>query len=400
MTPILRISSERGSLAVFMALGLTAFLGVAAVAVDVGYMYKARREMQVAADSGALAGVRELASHDTAAARTKAVQFATANKLAGGSVSLDATNDVAFGKWTGTSFVQNGTPTNAIKVTVRKTSGTTQGPLALLFAPALGIQTQQLTTSSIAILSGVDLMMVLDWSTSMVNGTTWTKCTKCLQGQTPASRSPWCGTYNTTTNYCSCGTTSSGVMPFDTLQVSAASFVTDFDSQFDQIGVETFYNTATSPIDQTLTASFSSVTSKITGLADPTNCSMTTHSTNIADGMAKGIAELQSVRARVSATKVMVLISDGQPTCTEAGSCSTSSSTITSGRNSALSRADSAATAGIIIHTIGLGPDTDVSLMTQIAQKTGGTYYYAATGGDLSSVFASIRKRIPVQLVQ
>jgi len=400
MTPIQQISSERGALAVFMALGLTAFLGVAAVAVDVGYMYKSRREMQVAADSAALAGVRELASKDQAAARTKAVQFATANRLAGGMVSLNSANDIDFGRWSGTAFVLNGTPTNAIRVTVKKTTGTSQGPLALLFGPALGLPTKQLTTQSIAILSGVDLMMVLDWSTSMVNGTTWTKCTKCLQSQTPASKSPWCGTYNTKTAYCTCGTTTTGIRPFDTLQTAAVNFVGDFDSTFDQIGVGTFYNVATNPVNQTLTTSFSSVTSKINGLADPTTCSMSTHSTNIADGMAKGIAELLSVRARLSATKVMVLISDGQPTCTEAGSCNSNSSTTTSGRNAAKARADNAALNNIIIHTIGLGPDTDVDLMTSIAQKTGGTYYFAATGSDLSTVFASIRKRIPVQLVQ
>ena len=43
----------------------------------------------------------------------------------------------------------------------------------------------------------------------------------------------------------SCGTASGGIQPFDTLQSSAVTFVGDFDASFDQIGVETFANSAT-----------------------------------------------------------------------------------------------------------------------------------------------------------
>lgn len=393
--------SERGAMVVFVAIGIAVFLGIAAVAVDVGYIYKSRRELQVASDAGALAGARELATANLSAARTSAYQYATANKLAGGSVPMNKDTDVDFGRWSGTSFTPNGSPTNAIRVQLKKKTGTTQGPLTLLFGRALGMDKVQLQTQSIAILSAIDLVLTLDWSTSMVNGTTWTKCTKCLQGQTPASKGPnWCGTFNTTSNYCTCGTTTSGIKPFDTLQVAAASFVDDFDTNVDQIGVQLFESRATTPITQSLTSSFSSVTSKIAGIADPTTCSMSTHSTNIADGMAKGMAELNSARARMSAAKIMVLLSDGQPTCTMSGTCNTNASTTTSGRNSALAQADEAKAAKIVIHTIGLGPDVDTDLMQQIAAKTGGSYNFAATGNDLDQVFGDVRKRIPVQLVQ
>lgn len=386
---------------VFFALAIAMFLGFAAVAVDVGYMYKSRRELQVASDAAALAGIREMATSSQSAARDKAYQYATANKLSGAAIPMDKANDVEFGYWSGKAFAGNVTPLNAVRVQLKKTTGTPQGPLALFFGRTLGMNSVQLQTQSIAVLSAIDLVMTLDWSTSMVNGTTWTKCTKCVMGQTPSSKAPWCGAYNTSTNYCSCGTTTSGILPFDTLQVAAANFVNDFNSATDQIAVQLFESTAVSPITQALTSSFSSVTSKIAGVADPTNCSMAAHSTNIADGMAKGIAELASARARASAAKVMVLLTDGQPTCTMSGSCnSTSATIIASGRSSALSQADVAAAAHIVIHTIGLGPDVDIDLLKQIATKTGGTYNFAATGNDLGAVFGDVRKRVPTQLVQ
>jgi len=49
-------TGNRGQVLVIVALAFAVFLGFAALAVDVAYMYTARNELQRCADSGALAG--------------------------------------------------------------------------------------------------------------------------------------------------------------------------------------------------------------------------------------------------------------------------------------------------------------------------------------------------------
>lgn len=51
---------DRGAVAVTVAVLLIVFLGLTALAVDMGYLYTVKRQLQASADAGALAGVREL----------------------------------------------------------------------------------------------------------------------------------------------------------------------------------------------------------------------------------------------------------------------------------------------------------------------------------------------------
>lgn len=381
MSPEPQYRSQQGSMAVFMGGAMVTFVAMAALVVDVGYIYKARRELQTATDAAALAGVRELAADDQGKARTKAATFAAANKVGAAPAPINSSTDVTFGKWSNGVFTLNDPNTNAIRVTLKKKTGTPQGPLPLLFGPVVGWDSVELQTEATAVLSAVDLMLVLDTSSSMVHDTVWKKCTKYVG------------------NMCGCGTpNSNGYQPFDTLQTAAASFVSDFDADLDQIAMGTFASTAKNPIDRTLTATFSSVTTAIAGIADPTYCSGTRY-TNIGDGILKGIGELRSSRARASAAKIMVLLSDGDPTCNASGSSCGSTSAKTAGQTYARQMADSAAGYRIIIHTISLGDGADRTLMQQIAAKTGGSEYFAERASDLDGVFAEVRKRIPMQLV-
>ena len=49
--------SDRGQVLVLVALAIFVLLGLAALGIDVGYMYSVRHELQRTADAGALAGV-------------------------------------------------------------------------------------------------------------------------------------------------------------------------------------------------------------------------------------------------------------------------------------------------------------------------------------------------------
>ena len=48
--------NDRGQTLIFVVLALVAILGLAALGIDVGYMYSVRHELQRSADAGALAG--------------------------------------------------------------------------------------------------------------------------------------------------------------------------------------------------------------------------------------------------------------------------------------------------------------------------------------------------------
>jgi Putative Flp pilus-assembly TadE/G-like len=78
MTLLTRLRDESGQVLVFIAVILTALIGMAALVVDVGSWYQADRRLQTAADAAALAGAQELPL-DQSAAQSVAEQYAQLN---------------------------------------------------------------------------------------------------------------------------------------------------------------------------------------------------------------------------------------------------------------------------------------------------------------------------------
>ncbi len=72
-----RLRHEAGQTVVLFALLLPLFLGLGALAVDVGYWYVVKKEAQDAADAAALAAARELPNRDAAVAT--AITYVRAN---------------------------------------------------------------------------------------------------------------------------------------------------------------------------------------------------------------------------------------------------------------------------------------------------------------------------------
>lgn len=73
-----RLARDDGAFAVLFALLLVVIIGFAALAVDVGYWYASKRQLQTAADAAALAGCNDLAR-----GRTNGVIWATVEDYAG-----------------------------------------------------------------------------------------------------------------------------------------------------------------------------------------------------------------------------------------------------------------------------------------------------------------------------
>src|SRR5215472_1346078 len=90
--------SQRGMTLMVVCLLLIAFLGIAALCVDLGVLYTARTSAQHAADAAALAGAFTFINSPTAtqpaAAQQEAIAVASSNKILGESVSISASDVV------------------------------------------------------------------------------------------------------------------------------------------------------------------------------------------------------------------------------------------------------------------------------------------------------------------
>ncbi len=122
--------------------------------------------------------------------------------------------------------------------------------------------------------------------------------------------------------------------------------------------------------------------------------------TNMGGGIERAIEELTSDRSRGSATKVMILVTDGKANVNEYGIAGD----YTNGPLYALAKAQEAAALGIRIYTVSVGCDADISTMEQIAQIGNGTHFHAEGSVDeysaqLEAIFQTLGGKRPVMLI-
>lgn len=156
---------QSGAIAVYAAIGMVAFLGFAALTLDIGRMVSVRGELQKAADAGALAGARALnliaptpnwANGTTVATATVQKNSVDGSRLTNCTVLAgywDLTwspSEKAAADLKSTGIVPGTTDVAAVRVTVEKSSGKNGGPLNMLLAKVLGINTESLTVQAVA----------------------------------------------------------------------------------------------------------------------------------------------------------------------------------------------------------------------------------------------------------
>lgn len=110
----MRLCDDSGAVAVVVAISLTMIFALAALAVDVGYWYDTRHQLQAAADAGALAGCSVLIeTQDTAAAEAAARDYAARNANgAGVGLTVDSVDiDTGSEPWSVTVEVGREVPT-------------------------------------------------------------------------------------------------------------------------------------------------------------------------------------------------------------------------------------------------------------------------------------------------
>lgn len=163
--------NRRGAVLVFALLMIIVFLGMVALAIDLGYLMIARTEAQRTADAAAMAAAWELIDEsvlygtpETGAiynARNKATEYGMYNSLASKGTTIDPNfgnnpeGDVVLGTLPTLtsdtmSFLDPGS-FNAVQVKARRTSNHHQ-EISLFFAPVLGIASSSMKADATAAL--------------------------------------------------------------------------------------------------------------------------------------------------------------------------------------------------------------------------------------------------------
>lgn len=183
--------SESGMVLIYVAILSLVLIGIAGIAVDSALVSSAGQELQNAADGAALNAARYLESDaegdlSFSAVRSAAMSVALANEAANSSIKLDANTsnaangDIVVGHWDPVSrtFTPSLSYPNAVRVHASRTASNADGPLALLFGPIFGKDTENVGASSTALMAlPMDpLVLILDPTANNalnINGTNY-----------------------------------------------------------------------------------------------------------------------------------------------------------------------------------------------------------------------------------
>lgn len=127
------------------AVAMVVLLGMVALAVDVGMIMTARTEAQRTADAAALAAAGEAfiggpsgTLDQQALARSAAVEYANEHEVMNDEVDIDPAADVTF------------PGPDSVRVRVRRTDGSPDGPVGTIFARVIGFGTVNVTADATA----------------------------------------------------------------------------------------------------------------------------------------------------------------------------------------------------------------------------------------------------------
>lgn len=157
---------ESGAVAVIVAILLTVFLGVAALAVDIGHLAIVKNELQNAADATALAAANHFYPHTPTSTAT-APDWNAAEVEAGNAIGMNKSDGVALtdcevqtGYWNlastpyglqGQGITPGPKDAPAIKVTVRRVAGSNGGPVQNFIAGVIGKPTSDMSAEAVAV---------------------------------------------------------------------------------------------------------------------------------------------------------------------------------------------------------------------------------------------------------
>lgn len=167
-----RTGNKKGFVLVWFIILIPVVVLLALMAIDFGYMYMAKGQLQNAADSAALAGAAILTESNDIAhqglARDAAVKFANANKTATQNVVINRDSDIVFGYWnsSNSTFTVNGSPINAIQVRAARDAASAGGQVPIVFGRYFGwdkMGASATATAAIPARATSNLLMCVDF---------------------------------------------------------------------------------------------------------------------------------------------------------------------------------------------------------------------------------------------
>lgn len=359
------LERRNGQVLITVALMLTVLLAFLALAIDVAYLYAQRRQMQNAADAGALAGARTIVVGDTDAEIEAAIdQYATGENPADAFTAFY----IPSGHEVGAGFK----PPDATGVRV-----VAEATVPTFFAGLFGLSEISIEGSAEGGFAPLDIMVVLDRSGSMDDDS-------CSM--------PWWWPWWIPTNRYTCerwgGVWQDPPQPIGDAKDAAKAFVDMNNPNLTHLGLVSYAKWGR--LDQSLTADFATVKSAIDGLTAD-GC------TNAEEGIQKARAELNASPRSGDALPFIVFLTDGLPNYPYCRDCRDH---CLPAKDAARDEARQAANEGIAIYTIALGDKADRDLMQDIADLTGGESFYAPSSDDLLTVYQTIFEQIQLRLIE
>jgi Ca-activated chloride channel homolog len=405
-----RVTSSRGGAVLPLAAAFMCILfAVAALSVDLAFVELVRTELRSATDSAARAAASALVQGQaTSQVQSAAINAAALNKVNGKPLRLTAAN-VSLGQSilqsNGLYQFQTGVqPYQAVQVTASLSSSNANGTVPLFFGPFLGVNAYSPTNTAVAAASACDVCLVLDRSHSMCwdqTGTNWSypspygldtygvSNTSTLaasglpsgvfQQYAPVSGSRWLALQTAVNSFCSIvGNANGGT------HVAMVTWASN-------TPVQTVYSTKQAPftlpasVGVTADVGLTSNMNLITNAVAAHSANLLLGGTDMYTGIEAGIAVLTGSGARSAASKVMILMTDGDWSSP-------------AGNTNPVNAAQNALTDKITIHCICFLQSANQTTCQQIASLTGGKFYYATDSASLTAVFQQIAGTLPVAL--
>lgn len=138
-------SDEQGAISVWLAGGMTAIIGVGALAVDVGNLYMQETRLQIAGDTAALAAASVVGEGEQAM-RDAAIYYVEQNLPSAHFGTVLAAQDVVTGTWDdGTASFTPAAGGNAVQLTLRRTSAS-GNPVNNFLSAVVGYDSMDIVT--------------------------------------------------------------------------------------------------------------------------------------------------------------------------------------------------------------------------------------------------------------
>lgn len=368
--------ARRGSILALVAISLVTLVALAGYAINTAYIELTRSELRLANDAAAKAAIITLGrSQSLATARQIAKTVAASHVVAGRTYTL-TDSDIQFGSSiklnSGSyNFTENGSPTNAVRVL----AGRNNTNNSMFF----GAGSFSLSEDTVATRVDHDLCFVIDRSGSMAWDLTNVKFSypgdqkekSRLQNYFTvphATLSRWASVKSAINTF-------NSVTALNGLEIKVGLVTYSSDYEFGK------YKSVRSTVNRDLTYTTSQIPADMDTIAQKPLIG----DTNIEAGLQAAMNLMSTSSAsRITATKTIVLLSDGVKT--QGGD--------------PVAVATAAKAANMKVHTIAFSSQADVTLMQQIAAAGGGTAYLATDTATLRSAFKQIAESIPSMLTE